>query len=337
MPRVFISHSSLDKEIIGLFKDIILKGGLGLSDADIFCTSFPETGIPIGENIPAQIKQNLLDCEYAFLMISENYKKSEVCLNEMGAVMVLGRRLFPILLYNFNFDKVGWLIDKNLCIKVEDRERLDEIRDVLYDDGIKSITSVWNRSCEKFLNSLSELPNYGQPQEIKGLLDYQLEMESSQENYNKYLDSLNEYTNTFIQQSKEIIDNHNASADLHERRAYMKQLADLLHEFSDYIDATERVVISALRTSLEAARGIIKLETVHEGDKESLRRGLSGFKQSCTKNMEYLRSGRANIAAQLDLVGPRILAKYRVLNSIDTFISGYDESIKEMHNIIVLR
>ena len=73
MVKVFISHSSKDKNIVGLFKDIILKSGIGFKDKNIFYTSSPETGVPIGENIPEYIKRNLLDCDYVFLMISENY------------------------------------------------------------------------------------------------------------------------------------------------------------------------------------------------------------------------------------------------------------------------
>ena len=146
MPTVFISHSSEDKNIVRLFKDIILKQGIGLSDTDIFFTSSPETGVPIGKNIPEYIKTNLRDCDYAFLMISENYKKSEVCLNEMGVAMVLGKRVFPILLYDYDFDKVGWLIDRDLCVRIDDEERLDEIRDIFNSNGVVSRTSVWNHA-----------------------------------------------------------------------------------------------------------------------------------------------------------------------------------------------
>ena len=121
MAKVFISHSSSDKEIVRLFKDIILKAGIGLSDADIFFTSSPETGVPIGKNIPEYIKTNLRDCDYAFLMISENYKKSEVCLNEMGAVWSL-----PIPNVNVFVcpdcklpESIGWLYE----VKKADKQR----------------------------------------------------------------------------------------------------------------------------------------------------------------------------------------------------------------------
>ena len=61
MGKVFISHSSKDRDILCLFKDLILKSGIGLTDKEIFYTSSPETGVPIGENIPQYIKENLCD------------------------------------------------------------------------------------------------------------------------------------------------------------------------------------------------------------------------------------------------------------------------------------
>lgn len=337
MAKVFISHSSSDKEIVCLFKDIILKEGIGITDADIFFTSSPETGVPIGENIPEYIKTNLRDCDYAFLMISENYKKSEVCLNEMGAAMVLDNRLFPILLYNFDFDKVGWLIDRNLCIKLEDRERLDEIRDVLYDDGIKSVTSVWNKSREKFLSCISGLAHRTIPQVIKGMLDYQLEIETNQKAYKESIDKLNEQTATFKSKAQQIIDSHNFSIDILERQMLLMRLAELLNDFASYLDATRGVAIPSVNASLLAAEGILRLETIPDPDKEDLCNGLLEFKNSCTMCLATLRENRLNISSQLDMEQQQIMAKNRVLNSFDVFIQGYDDSIKRIQEIIMLR
>ena len=60
MAKIFISHSSEDNEIIGLFKNMILNASLGISDNDIAYTSAPETGVPTGGNIPQYIKERHL-------------------------------------------------------------------------------------------------------------------------------------------------------------------------------------------------------------------------------------------------------------------------------------
>lgn len=43
--RIFISHSSKDKDVMEKFTDFILQLSIGLSHEDIFCTSIEEMGI----------------------------------------------------------------------------------------------------------------------------------------------------------------------------------------------------------------------------------------------------------------------------------------------------
>lgn len=129
MAKIFISHSSNDKGIVDLFKDLILNAGLGVLDRDIAYTSAPETGVPTGGNIPQYIKDNIADSDFVFFMISENYRKSEVCLNEMGAAWALDKNVKPLLLHNVSFESVGWLYRVNLCARIDDLDRLDELRD----------------------------------------------------------------------------------------------------------------------------------------------------------------------------------------------------------------
>ena len=73
MAKIFISHSSNDKGIVDLFKDLILNAGLGVLDRDIAYTSAPETGVPTGGNIPQYIKDNIADSDFVFFMISEYF------------------------------------------------------------------------------------------------------------------------------------------------------------------------------------------------------------------------------------------------------------------------
>ena len=43
-------------------------------------------GLKNGEDIRRHIRENVRSADFSFLMISKNYKASEICLNEMGAV-----------------------------------------------------------------------------------------------------------------------------------------------------------------------------------------------------------------------------------------------------------
>lgn len=105
--RFFVSHSSLDEEIVSLFVDDILVKGLRISDDEIYCSSMQGLGNLSGDNFVNEIKKALHPAEISFLMISENYKNSEICLNEMGASWISGCHVIPILIEPVSFSSIG--------------------------------------------------------------------------------------------------------------------------------------------------------------------------------------------------------------------------------------
>ena len=155
MAKVFLSHSSKDKPVVDLFKTVLLNVGLGVDDKDIAYTSAVETGVPLGSNIPQYIKSNIADSDFIFLFISDNYRRSEVCLNEMGAAWALDKNVKPLMIHeDVPFDSGGWLYHMNLCARLTDPDRLDELRDEFLEKyPSRTKTAVWNRQkAELFLN-----------------------------------------------------------------------------------------------------------------------------------------------------------------------------------------
>ncbi|MBQ6688433.1 MAG: toll/interleukin-1 receptor domain-containing protein [Bacteroidales bacterium] len=76
--RIFISHASKDNELIGKFVDSIFLLGMGIDSEIIAYTSREDTGVPAGESIPQFIQDNIACADIVLLMISDNYKDSEV-------------------------------------------------------------------------------------------------------------------------------------------------------------------------------------------------------------------------------------------------------------------
>lgn len=150
--KIFISHSSKDKEVIGNFVDKILGLGIGISHDDIFCTSIEDMAIKNGEDIRKHIQKNIRNADFSFLMISDNYKNSEICINEMGAVWAYNCNVRYYLLPEVNFDKIGWLCDTKKANKLNDTIALDALQKELItyysllDKGIS-----WSRQREGFL------------------------------------------------------------------------------------------------------------------------------------------------------------------------------------------
>lgn len=123
-PKVFISHSSDDKELILSFIKRVLVLGLGLPKDDIVFTSDENYGIEPGGDIPQYIKRNIAHANVVLIMVSHGYKKSEVCLNEMGAAWALDRNIIQVLLPDADFDDLGWVINLKKAIKLNEKNQL---------------------------------------------------------------------------------------------------------------------------------------------------------------------------------------------------------------------
>lgn len=156
--KIFISHSSGDKSIVNAFIKEILMLGCGLKSEDIFCT-LDSTAIRTGDDFKEKIVLNMEGSDYIFLFISENYKNSEVCSNELGASWAYrNKRVLPFVLPNVQFSQMGFLNVGKQGAKLLDRAKLDE----LYEEVCKkySIPLDWknfNKRKDDFINTVASL------------------------------------------------------------------------------------------------------------------------------------------------------------------------------------
>lgn len=158
-PLIFISHAGNDKAIIKLFVDYILKNGLGLRDENIICTSFEETTMKGGEDIPLYIKKTIKASSVVLSMVSQNYRRSEVCMNEVGAAWALDNSPIQIVLPDVDYDCIGWLVSLNKAIKISERGNLDNLCETLCDrlEITKPSLKSWNGAVTTFLEKLPDV------------------------------------------------------------------------------------------------------------------------------------------------------------------------------------
>lgn len=117
--KIFISHASKDQKIVVSFTEKILELGLGIkSKTEIFNTSIEDAGIQSGEDFKARIKKELTDASAVILIITDNYKKSEACLNEMGAAWALELNVIPFILEPINHSSVGFIHSTTQLLKL---------------------------------------------------------------------------------------------------------------------------------------------------------------------------------------------------------------------------
>ena len=155
--KIFISHSSKDKNVVSEFCDRILGLGIGLSSDDIFCTSIEDMNVKNGDDIRKHIKENILSADFSFLLISTNYKNSEICLNEMGAVWANDNNVRYYLLPNTDFKEIGWLCDTKQAEQLIDHTTLDKLYKELidyYNLGDKFAT--WSRQRVTFIDNFTK-------------------------------------------------------------------------------------------------------------------------------------------------------------------------------------
>lgn len=157
--KIFISHSSKDKGIVDAFVTLLCMGG-GFSPNDIFCTSIEGMKIKNGEDIRMHIQNNVNFADFAILLISSNYKQSEICLNEMGAVWAVNKQIKTYVLPGLQESEVGWLIDTKAAEKISDPVALA----ALYDKFSKfyklpNNTELWTAQATKFLTTISQTGN----------------------------------------------------------------------------------------------------------------------------------------------------------------------------------
>lgn len=156
-PKIFISHSSKDSTIIKNFVENVLIVGLGLIDKDVAFTSEEAFGVEPGENIATYIKENITGACIVLIMLSDNYKDSEVCLNEMGATWALQKKCVSVLLPGAGFDKLGWLTSLEKAVKINNKMQLSKLCQTISihcNVNINERFTIATRKIDEFITSI---------------------------------------------------------------------------------------------------------------------------------------------------------------------------------------
>ncbi|BCZ46796.1 hypothetical protein psyc5s11_28630 [Clostridium gelidum] len=160
--KIFISHSSSDKEYVSKLIDLL--EGIGLNHELIFCSSVPGYGIPLDNDIYDYLKIQFETYNlHVILVLSDNYYKSVACMNEMGAAWILKNRYTTILLPGFEFTEVAGAINpRQIGLKLDNevtevKEKLGQLKDCLLNEfGLSTIPDIrWEQKRDLFINSIT--------------------------------------------------------------------------------------------------------------------------------------------------------------------------------------
>lgn len=162
-PKIFISHSSLDKEYVTCLVDFLES--IGLTQEQLFCSSVPGYGIPLDEDIYDYLKRQFKEHNlHVILVLSNNYYQSVACMNEMGAAWVLQNKYTTILLPGFEFKAIqGAINPRQIGLKLDSdltevKEKLGQLKEVLSQEfGLSHIPDVrWEQKRDSFIDTITK-------------------------------------------------------------------------------------------------------------------------------------------------------------------------------------
>lgn len=166
-PKVFISHSSKDKEFAEAL--VTLLESIGFDNTTLFCSSVEEYWIGLSQNIFEGLRSLFLNHELFVIFVhSPRYYESAVSLNEMGAAWVLKNDYCSILTNDMSKEQMKGVVDSStIFIKVNTPEapaRLNELKNKLTAlFGLPAISdTTWERKRNMFLKVAKSIEN---PQE----------------------------------------------------------------------------------------------------------------------------------------------------------------------------
>ena len=162
-PKIFISHSSQDKEYVTCLVDFLED--IGLRQEQLFCSSVPGYDIPLGEDIYDYLKNQFQKHDlHVILVLSNNYYQSVACMNEMGAAWVLQNKYTVILLPGFEFKEIqGAINPRQIALKLDSdltevKEKLGQLKEVLSQEfGLSHIPDTrWERKRDSFIDTITK-------------------------------------------------------------------------------------------------------------------------------------------------------------------------------------
>ena len=107
------------------------------------------------------IENNIARADVVLCMISQNYKHSEICQNEVGAAWALKKKIIQIVLSDCSFDSVGWLLNLDKAIKIDKSASLDNLQEKfceIFSLPVKS-PRLWNPHVQNFLSVIRTFKN----------------------------------------------------------------------------------------------------------------------------------------------------------------------------------
>lgn len=158
MRLVFVSHATVDHELVEQFVDTILKG-CGLDEADIFVSSIPGMDIHAGNDLLAAVRAEVSDTTLVIAVVAPTYPTRPVCVAELGAAWGVAGKLLPVLVPGVRRDYLEGVLTSMKVDYLNEDKALDEIAGrIEAETGRRPASPAsWTRAKKKWLRVVSDL------------------------------------------------------------------------------------------------------------------------------------------------------------------------------------
>jgi len=158
MKSVFVSHATVDSELVEQFVDIILKN-CGLTEADIFVSSIPGMDIPAGRDLLAAVRTEVSETTLVIALITPTYPTRPVCVAELGAAWGVAGKLLPILAPGINRNQLDGVLTGMKVEYLDQEKALDEIAArIEAETGRRPESQAsWTRAKKKWLRHVGDM------------------------------------------------------------------------------------------------------------------------------------------------------------------------------------
>ena len=165
-PKIFLSHSSADKEYGDALQKLIT--GLGVKNNQLIYTSHPLHKIPLNANIYDYLRENIGGNVFVIILWSNKYLESPACLNEMGAAWVAQSDYTNIYTPDFEFGnpkyhecavdtrKMGAVLKGDAHCKASMIEFRNKILNIF---GLEIDEQTWMYYLDNFIEEVKEITN----------------------------------------------------------------------------------------------------------------------------------------------------------------------------------
>lgn len=154
--KIFISHSSKDKEIISHLIELLTGVFSDLSDEHIRCSSIHGYGFKTGEDFLDEIKKDSDFCEIVLSVLTDNSIGSKMYLIESGIAWYFNK-LFPVILDEYmEYNKVPTIFSTKIARKLFEGEAVHQfLNDLSSKLNLKMKESVIvNKRVNKYLEAI---------------------------------------------------------------------------------------------------------------------------------------------------------------------------------------